>query len=125
MLVGVLEATTVTSTADTYTNYVLGKETDGVVGFYLANNSTVPANKAYLQLPTSAVTTSETSGAKMSLRLSFDDMDDMDDTTGITHVRELSDSASGKTVIYNLNGQRKQSLTKGLNIVNGKKIFVK
>ncbi len=122
MLVGTLEETTVAQTEDSYTNYVLGKETDGVVGFYLANGTTVSANKAYLQLPTSAVTTSETSGAKMSLRLSFDDEDN---TTGITHVREQSDSASGKTVIYNLNGQRKQSLTKGLNIVNGKKIFVK
>ena len=125
MLVGVLEETTVatTTTDDTYTNYVLGKGSDGVAGFYLlANETVVPANKAYLQLPTSAVTTDDTSDAKTSLRLSFDDMDD---TTGITPVREKSDSASGKTVIYNLNGQRKQSLTKGLNIVNGKKIFVK
>ena len=122
MLVGVLENTTVAKTDGTYTNYVLGKGSDGVAGFYLADGTAVPANKAYLQIPTSAVTTDETSEAKTSLRLSFDDMDD---TTGITHVREKSDSANGKTVIYNLNGQRKQSLTKGLNIVNGKKIFVK
>ncbi len=31
----------------------------------------------------------------------------------------------GNTVIYNINGQRMQSLTRGLNIVNGKKIFIK
>ena len=126
MLVGVLEETTVatTTTDGSYTNYVLVNNTttaDGV-GFYLANGTTVSANKAYLRIPTSAVTTGESSDAKTSLRLSFDDVDD---TTGITPVREKSDSASGKTVIYNLNGQRKQSLTKGLNIVNGKKIFVK
>ena len=122
LLVGTLVETTVETTDGSYTNYVLRKGSDGVAGFYVAGNKTVPANKAYLQIPTSAVTTDDNSEAKASLSLSFDDADD---TTGITQTREQSDRTSGKTVIYNLNGQRKQSLTKGLNIVNGKKIFVK
>ena len=123
MLVGVLEATTVAKTDGTYTNYVLGKGSDGVAGFFVATGDAVPANKAYLQIPTSAVTTDDTSSAKASLCLSFDDEES--NTTGIIQTREQSDRTSGKAVIYNLNGQRKQSLTKGLNIVNGKKIFVK
>ncbi len=125
MLVGVLENTKVQKTEGSYTNYVLGKDADGAAGFFLAdeNGTDVPANKAYLRIPTNAVSTSgESSEAKTSLGLSFDDEDG---TTGISEIREQSNRTSGETVIYNLNGQRKQSLTKGLNIVNGKKIFVK
>ncbi len=122
MLVGTLEETTVAQTDGSYTNYVLANDAANGVGFYLANNNTVSANRAYLQIPTSAVATGEASEAKTIISLSFDDEDD---TTGITQIGEQSDDASGNTVIYNLNGQRKQSLTKGLNIVNGKKIFVK
>ncbi len=124
MLVGTLEETTVAKTTEdnSYTNYVLANDATNGVGFYLADNNTVSANRAYLQIPTSAVATGGASEAKTIISLSFDDEDD---TTGITQIGEQSDDASGNAVIYNLNGQRKQSLTKGLNIVNGKKIFVK
>ncbi len=122
LLVGTLAETTVAETDGDYTNYVLGKDSEGKACFCLANDNTVSANKAYLQIPTSAVST-ETSGAKTSLRLSFDDEDG--DITGFIPVTKLAEETSGKSAIYNLNGQRKQSLTKGLNIVNGKKIFVK
>ncbi|MBR0526538.1 MAG: leucine-rich repeat protein [Prevotella sp.] len=44
-------------------------------------------------------------------------------TTGIEEVRNKHELVSG--YIYNLQGQRISSLRKGLNIVNGKKIFVK
>ena len=123
MLVGTLEETTVAKTTEdnSYTNYVLANDATNGVGFYLADNNTVSANRAYLQIPTSAVATGGASEAKTIISLSFDD----DTTTGITQIGEQSDDASGNAVIYNLNGQRKQSLTKGLNIVNGKKIFVK
>ncbi len=122
LLVGTLEDTTVPQTDDSYTNYVLGKNSEGKACFCLANDNTVSANKAYLHIPTSAVST-ETSGAKTSLNLSFDDEDG--DITGFIPVTKLAEETSGKSAIYNLNGQRKQSLTKGLNIVNGKKVLVK
>ncbi len=122
LLVGTLAETTVAETDGDYTNYVLANDATAGVGFYKADNTAVSANKAYLQIPTSAVST-ETSGAKTSLRLSFDDEDG--DITGFIPVTKLAEETSGKSAIYNLNGQRKQSLTKGLNIVNGKKIFVK
>ncbi len=122
LLVGTLAETTVAETDGDYTNYVLANDATAGVGFYKADNTAVSANKAYLQIPTSAVST-ETSSAKTSLNLSFDDEDG--DITGFIPVTKLTEETSGNAVIYNLNGQRMQSLTKGLNIVNGKKIFVK
>lgn len=44
-------------------------------------------------------------------------------TTGISNAIVSSNVENG--VIYNLAGQRLSKLTKGINIVNGKKIFVK
>ncbi len=44
------------------------------------------------------------------------------DTTGIS---PLPASPKGEEMIYNLQGQRMNSLQKGLNIIEGKKIFVK
>ncbi len=122
LLVGTLAETTVAETDGSYTNYVLGKDSEGKACFCLANVNTVSANKAYLHIPTSAVST-ETSGAKTSLNLSFDDEDG--DITGFIPVTKLAEETNGKSAIYNLNGQRKQSLTKGLNIVNGKKVLVR
>ncbi len=121
MLVGVLENTSLPATDDTYTNYVLstGDGDDTAAGFYLpkGDDYVLAANKAYLRIPKTS-----TSEAKSIIGLSFDDEDD---TTDISAIKELNDESNGDTTIYNLNGQRKQSLTKGLNIVNGKKIFIK
>ena len=44
-------------------------------------------------------------------------------TSGIAELN--ADMANGKTVIYNLQGMRQSHLTKGLNIVNGRKMMVK
>ena len=44
-------------------------------------------------------------------------------TTGIRDVRWKKED--GRSVIYNLQGQRLSTLQKGLNIVNGQKVFVK
>ncbi len=44
-------------------------------------------------------------------------------TTGIVEVMNKKEEASGH--IYNLQGQRVNSLQKGLNIVNGQKVYVK
>ena len=44
-------------------------------------------------------------------------------TTGIKEISNKKEEAGGK--IYNLQGQRLSSLQKGLNIVNGQKIYVK
>ena len=47
-------------------------------------------------------------------------------TTGISDAESLNDNGEMKNdIIYNLQGQRVNSLQKGLNIVNGRKVYVK
>ena len=113
LMVGTKSETTVASTADGKTNYVLANGADGVM-FYLANNAVVPANKAYLSIPSSVINTP----AKV-IRLGFED----DMTTGILRVEDMTNKTDNK--VYGLDGRRKASLSSGFNIVNGKKIYVK
>ena len=80
-------------------------------GFYKANNSTVAIGKAYLDL----------TGVSASREFfAFPD----DETTGINGVENGNVEAKA-TVIYNMNGQRVANPTKGLYIVNGKKVIIK
>lgn len=113
LMVGTKSETTVASTADGKTNYVLANGVDGVM-FYLANDAVVPANKAYLSIPSSVINTP----AKV-IRLGFED----DMTTGILRVEDMTNKTDNK--VYGLDGRRKASLSSGFNIVNGKKIYVK
>lgn len=113
LMVGTKSETTVASTADGKTNYVLANGADGVM-FYLANDAVVPANKAYLSIPSSVINTP----AKV-IRLDFED----DMTTGILRVEDMTNKTDNK--VYGLDGRRKASLSSGFNIVNGKKIYVK
>ncbi len=125
MLVGTLKNTILQPTdEDTYTYYVLGKDAEDKAGFFLVKDDCeIPANKAYLQISTSAVATT-TSNVMSSLSIGFDDEDGT--ITGVAPVKTVEEEdMDGNTVIYNINGQRMQSLTRGLNIVNGKKIFIK
>ena len=87
--------------------YILSK-TDGK--FHLVNAGTIPAGKAYL--PAGAL-------SARSLDLSFGENGE---TTGITTVKSEVKNVEG---IYNLNGQRVAMPTKGLYIVNGKKVIIK
>jgi hypothetical protein len=49
-----------------------------------------------------------------------------DDATGISDATRLTDNGEGiKDNVYNLKGQRVSQPTKGLYIMNGKKILVK
>ncbi len=117
LLVGALTETSLAATDGSVSNYVLGNEETTGIGFYLPSDGYVlAANKAYLRIPTSI------SEAKSVIGLSFDDEDD---TTGFIPVSKLTEATNGNPAIYDLNGQRKQYLTKGLNIVNGKKILVR
>lgn len=80
-------------------------------GFYRANNSMVAVGKAYLDL----------TGVSASREFfAFPD----DETTGINGVENGNVEAKA-TVIYNMNGQRVMNPSKGLYIVNGKKVIIK
>ena len=90
---------------DGKTNYVLGKHS-GVVGFYQAGGMTVATNKAYLQTTLSAA----------RIDVNFD---------GEVTAIETVETAKANNEYYNLAGQRVAQPTKGLYIVNGKKVVIK
>ena len=113
LLKGTLKAMTLDLGQDT-PYYSMGRK-DGKIGFYKFNNNgtttiTLGANKAYLD-------TSATSQGK-GFAFSFGD------PTGIGQV-ETEISRQKTDAVYNLSGQRVSRLTKGIYIVNGKKVVVK
>jgi hypothetical protein len=92
---------------DGATIYALGKKND-VVGFILVKNgTTIPSGRAYLNIA---------GGAREFI--GFGD----EDATGIDAVKQ---SAKADNLYFNLAGQRVAQPTKGLYIVNGKKVIVK
>ena len=91
--------------AGSNTNYILNTGDEGV-GFYYANGLPVGVHKAYL-----------TVGAGARAFIGFDD-----DATGI---QQMERNAQNNDSIFNLAGQRVAQPTKGLYIVNGKKVIIK
>ena len=98
-------AAVATDAGEGKTNYVLGKH-EGKVGFYKAGGMTVATDKAYLQ----------TTVAAARIDIEFDG-----DVTAIETVK----SEKANNEYYNLAGQRVANPTKGLYIVNGRKVVVK
>ena len=102
-------AAVATADGETHTNYILNNGGNGI-GFYLANDKIVAANRAYLHVPNTE------KAATARLTIVFDDQ-----TTGIA---DLKAAAKGDA-IYNLNGQRIEKATKGIYIIGGKKMMKK
>ena len=98
-------AAVATDAGEGKTNYVLGKH-EGKVGFYKAGGMTVATDKAYLQ----------TTVAAARIDIDFDG-----DVTAIETVK----AEKANNEYYNLAGQRVAQPTKGLYIVNGRKVVVK
>ena len=91
------------------TQYVFANQND-VDGFYrVKEDLIVAAGKAYLEV--------ENAGTEARLSIVFEG-----ETTGITMVVEKE---AATEAVYNLNGQRVAQPTKGLYIVNGKKVIKK
>lgn len=88
--------------------YTLQNGSKGI-GMYKYNGANIQGFRAYLPY------TAPDGGN--ALRMVFDDV-----TTGIEGI-EVNDG--GKTAIYDLSGRRVSRMTKGLYIVNGKKVFIK
>ena len=111
MLVGVTRATTLNKEDGDYTNYILATKNDEL-GFYaVTDGSTLAAGKAYLPLPTAKLP------ASSRISFSFNDSDDV--TTAINDI----DKQTTSKAVYNLNGQLLRMPRKGLNIMDGKKVF--
>lgn len=96
--------------SDTDKFYVL--ITSGEPGFYKANNNIVAVTKAYLDL-------SGLLGGAHSFTLDLDE----GNTTGIANISSEKEVKNG--AFYNLAGQKVAQPTKGLYIMNGKKVIIK
>lgn len=117
MLRGVTTNTVLNKVEGDYTNYVLAKKNVNI-GFYaVVDGSTLSAGKAYLPLPTASLL----SGAR-SIKLVFED----DGTTGISDASRLNDNGEIQNDnVYDLQGRRVEKPTRGLYIVNGRKVVIK
>jgi len=115
MLVGVTEDTQLNKVDGDYTNYILAKK-NNKLGFYaVTDGSTLSAGKAYLPLPTAQLP-SGTAGARQ-LTMVFDD-----ETTGI---QQIQSDVKSNGDYYDLQGRRVSTPTRGLYILNGKKVVIK
>ena len=101
------------STEETY-RYIFAKDKsdNGKIAFFkLTSNYTLAAHRAYLE-------TEVTPGARLVLRF-----EDEDDPTAIGEVKSAAQPVKADNVYYNLNGQRVEKPTKGIYILNGKKVL--
>ena len=96
---------------DGWTFYVLGINGDDQAQFQRASGGYIPAGKAYLMVA---------SGEARALNVVVADSE----TTGVSEKLNVS-SEKSSTAVYNMQGQRVAQPTKGLYIVNGKKVIVK
>ena len=114
LLVGVTEDTQLNKVDGDYTNYILAKK-NNKLGFYaVSDGSTLSAGKAYLPLPTAQLPS--VTGARQ-LTMVFDD-----ETTGI---QQIQSDVKSNGDYYDLQGRRVSTPTRGLYIVNGKKVVIK
>lgn len=114
LMKGNTTATTLDPTTGDNTNFVLSKNSEGVMGFYRFNKSvTMPANKAWLQIPTSALGNSASAKG-------FTLVEEGEEITGIT---DISQESATSNVIYDLQGRRISNPSRGIYIIGGKKVI--
>ena len=109
---------------DTNFRYIFAKKKTGEanIGFYkLINDHTLGANKAYLQTPGDLTPAASRPGEARALKLIFGG--DGEGTTGINTVSKNPVVEDG--IYYNLQGVAVKNPSKGLYILNGKKVIVK
>ena len=109
LLVGCVEETEVEKAANRYVLVANGTEAE--FQSLAENGATIPAGKAYLEVEDGTA-----NGAK--LYISFGEGD-------ATAIEGVEAAAAADGIIYNIAGQRVANPTKGIYIVNGKKVLVK
>jgi hypothetical protein len=117
MLVGVVTETQVKEFDGEYTNYILLKKADDLEPtFYRSSGGNMPANRAYLQIPSYLL---DSSNNNSRITAVFDD-----DVTPIEDIQTNSDNTKDDDY-YNLNGQKVKTVKKGIYIKNGKKVIIR
>ncbi len=111
-LVGVPTTTSISPTDGDYTNFVLANGTHGVNFYALSKTGNISAGKAYLKLPTADINKSNLSRGFV--------IDDNGTTSISTPIRNEYDD-----MLYDLQGRRVNKPSKGLYIMNGKKVIIK
>ena len=97
--------------------YIFSKKND-VIGFYKLNTEfSLGAHKAYLETTTDITPTDPSA----RVLLVFDD----EETTGVSEELRVKSEKFATAPYYNLAGQQVAQPTKGLYIVNGKKVVIK
>ena len=116
MLVGTLKETTVDSSDGVYANYkyTINEGTSTPMFYQFADGSSLSANKAYLQIPLAWLQTS----ASKSVEIRFDDGE-------TTDIDEIEGENGDAETVYDLQGRAVENPTKGIYIVDGKKVFIK
>ena len=109
-LVGMPTTTSVSPTDGAYTNFILANGSYGVNFYPLSTTGDIAGGKAYLKLPTASLS------ARM--KLSFTD----GETTAIENIKVMEPTDN---IIYDLQGRKVDQPTKGLYILNGKKVIIK
>ena len=104
-----------------YAHYLLGDDGE----FYRTNGEDLPANSAYLTIPTKYV--DDSSLAKIGLIFLDDEEEVGGITTGVGYIWAGEKRTVTTDAIYNLQGQKvtEKSLKPGIYIKNGKKFMVK
>ena len=92
---------------------MLGLSTDGKLAFVKSDIKYLPANKAYLKV----------SGTAPDVFRVVTEEEYQEIVTGINEI--ASPVNNGQKVIYDLQGRRITAPSKGLYIVNGKKVVIK
>ena len=110
LLMGVYKDLSIAASTETVKNYVLQTQNEKQA-FYLVD-------AAFTASPYRAYLTINTGGIEAPKRLNF-----VTESSAINDIA-IEDVLNG-CAIYNVAGQRMQTLRKGINIVNGKKILVK
>lgn len=103
---------------DTYGNCFVFSCVNNTLGFYLPQATTLAPHKAYVLLDGEIYVNN--TGARPVYMLFEDDLEE--DATGISEHKSESET---KKAIFSINGMPLSKLQKGINIVGGKKVFVK
>ena len=112
LLTGVTTTTEISPTDGNQTNFILADGAHGINFYTLSESGDLAAGKAYLHLPTTAV-----SALSRPLKLVFEDE--------TTDIEGISENKKADGVCYNLQGRRVSNPSKGIYIINGKKVFIK